>query len=318
MRDYYAPIESTALWTWDTSNTTPVLLGFENGNLTKTGLMPDDLQAFVGVPLQYYGNPPTAVASGVVVGWIRSAEDYVEQMSTILLTPTWIASPPSPNNNTNRLLGLVPTDYGGQRQGLNYDLADAGYDFINSKSMDEGWSILQYRYRPLRNLTPDMDLAATKSFSYIYPLLTTFFRAPPDWFVEDQDFGVMRLVPAGNLQTLSLFTIQLSARGFSETLPGGIWTQYTCGLTQNDYRGRFSFMKQLVLAQAAIIALQAIQGTINMGILRHSTLVDGVQYQAQYSEKGPFSGLIDSFKATRDDLLGVAIENVSGPMFITI
>lgn len=314
----FLPVTTKTLWTWDTSGPVPLVTGYNGNQLTKTGLMPIDLQNYVGVPLQYYNTPPTAVASGTIIGWIRSAEDLIEQQTTILLTPTWVASPPSPNNNVNLQIGLTPTAYGGQRQGLDYDLQDAPYDFIFQKAQNEGWSILQYRYRPLRNLAYGIDTTATKSYAYIYPLLSTYFRVPPSWFVEDLDFGVLRLVPAENVQMLPLFAMQLAFMGFAESVPGAIWVQYTAGLTDNDYRGRFSFMKQLVLAQAAMFALQSIQGTINLGIMRHSTLVDGVQYQAQYSEKGPFGALIDRFEKTRDELLDVAIQNVSGPMFITI
>lgn len=312
-----ALVTSKALWTWNTSGSSPVLTGYSNGSPTKTGLMPSDLQAFVGVPLQYYLNPPIAVASGTVLGWIRSAEDWVEQTTTILLCPTWVASPPSPSDIVNSQLGLAPTGFG-QRQGVDYDLIDAPYDFIYQKAQNEGWSILQTRYRPLRNISPTTDRTAIKTYAYIYPLLSEYFQVPPSWFVEDQDFGLLRLVPAENIQMLPLFAMQLSFMGFAESVPGGTWVQYTAGLTSNDYIGRFSFMKQLVLAQAAIYALQSIQGTINMGIMRHSTLVDGVQYQAQYSEKGPFGALIDQFATTRDDLLQTAQTNVSGPMFITI
>lgn len=310
------PVVSKTLWTWDTSGPTPLVTGYTNGSPTKTGLLPQDLQNYVGVPLQYYGNPPTAVASGTVIGWIRAAEDWVEQITTILLCPTWIASPPSPNDRVNRQVGLAPTGHG-QRLGIDYDLQDSPYDFIYQKAQNEGWSVLQYRYRPLRNLT-NSDTSATKVYSYIYPLLSEYFNVPPSWFVEDQDFGVLRLVPAENVQMLPLFAMQLAFMGFAESVPGGIWVQYTAGLTENDYRGRFSFMRQLVLAQAAILALQSIQGTINMGVMRHSTLVDGVQYQAQYSEKGAFGALMDRFEKTRDELVQVASANVSGPMFVTI
>ncbi len=312
------PVTSKTLWTWDTSGPVPLVTGYNGSQITKTGLMPDDLQNYVGVPLQYYGNPPRAVASGTVIGWIRAAEDFVEQQTTILLTPTWVASPPSPTNLVNSQIGLTSTIYGGQQMGKDYDLEDAPYDFVFQKAQNEGWSILQYRYRPLRNFAFGVDRKATKLYAYIYPLLSAYFNVPPSWFVEDLDFGVLRLVPAENVQMLPLFAMQLAFMGFAESVPGAIWVQYTAGLSDNDYRGRFSFMKQLVLAQAAIYALQSVQGTINMGIMRHSTLVDGVQYQAQYSEKGPFGALIDRFERTREQLLDVAIQNVSGPMYITI
>jgi hypothetical protein len=313
-------VTSKALWTWDTSVLdNPVLLGYGNGKITKTGLMPADLQAFVGVPLQYYNTPVTAVASGTIVGWIRDAEDWVEQATTVLLTPTWIAGPAAPTTQIAMNIGLtIPAAGFGQQLGVDYDLMDAPFDFVYQRNMNEGWGITQTRYRPLRNLSPSTDRTAMKLYSFFYPLLSEYFRVPPSWYQEDQDFGLVRLVPAENVQMLPLWAMQIAFLGYAESVPGGVWTQYTCGLTDNDYRGRFSFMKRLVLCQAAIFALQSIQGTINMGLMRHSILEDGVQYQAQYSEKGPFGSLIDRFQITRDDLLQMAQENVSGPMFITI
>ncbi len=164
------PVTSKTLWTWDTSGPVPLVTGYNGSQITKTGLMPDDLQNYVGVPLQYYGNPPRAVASGTVIGWIRAAEDFVEQQTTILLTPTWVASPPSPTNLVNSQIGLTSTIYGGQQMGKDYDLEDAPYDFVFQKAQNEGWSILQYRYRPLRNFAFGVDRKATKLYAYIYPL----------------------------------------------------------------------------------------------------------------------------------------------------
>jgi len=316
--NFINPVTTAPLWTWDLTGPQPIPVGFNGGQATKTGLTPQDLQNYVGVPLQYYGNPPTRVPAATLLGWIRAAEDWVEQTTTILLCPTAICSPPSPNPRASAQIGLTPTLFPNQRLGVDYDLADSAYDYQYQKSQNEGWSILQYRYRPLRNFSNGSDITATKLYAFVYPLMSSYFNVPPSWFVEEQDYGVLRLVPAENVQMLPMFMLQLSIRGFSETLPGGIWVQYTAGLSPADYVGRFAFMKQLVLAQAGIMALQSIQGTINMGIMRHATLVDGVQYSAQYSEKGPFGALITQFMSVRDDLCQTATTNVSGPMLITI
>jgi hypothetical protein len=73
-----------------------------------------------------------------------------------------------------------------------------------------------------------------------------------------------------------------------------------------------------VLVDAVIRALASTQGTINMGMMRVETLVDGLQTKLQYSEAGPFGSLIKQFEKERDSLLQTALTKVSGPMMITI
>jgi hypothetical protein len=282
--------------------------------------MPNDLQAFVGVPIQIYGNPSTPVASGTVLNWIRWSEDYVEQESNLLLTPTWVASPPTRQPAATIATGLTVSGAGNvQKLGVDYDLEDAAYDFFFSRAQDEGWMIQSLRYRPL--LVDEFytgGYTAVKNVAYIYPLLDDFFRVPPTWFVTDHDFGLIRLVPAANVQMLPLFAMQLAFMGFAQSIPGGLWFQYTAGLKQSDYATRFSFIKQLVLAQAAIQALSTIQGTINFGAKNYEMSVDGMQYKTGYSENGPYNGLIQRFTLMRDDLMRTAINKVSGPMLITL
>jgi hypothetical protein len=138
---------------------------------------------------------------------------------------------------------------------------------------------------------------------------------PGAWFVEDRDFGLARFVPAANVQMLPLFAMQLAFMGFTESVPGAIWMQYTAGLTAYDYTARFSFMKQLVLAQAALTALRSIQGTINLGADSYRMTVDGLLYETKYNGViGPFGALIAQFQTLRDELMHTARSKVSGPM----
>jgi len=316
----------TALWLWDTSGSTPVVSGYPQGNgvyaQTKTGLKPQDLQNFVGVPLQYYGNPPVAVASGDIQNWIRYAEDMVEQETSILLCQTWVASPPALSPAAVQSQGLiVNTNSGIQQQGFDFDLYDAAYDFMFSRAQDEGWSMLSLRYKPLQSTAYNtasgaatMGTTAVKNFCYVYPLLNTYFRVPPSWIVEDRDFSMIRLVPSQNVQMLPLFAMQLAFMGFAENVPGAMAIQYTAGLTQIDYQTRFSFMKELVLATAAVTALGAIQGTINLGAEGINTMIDGLQMQFKYPAAGPYAGLIKQFTARRQLLIRTAATKVSGPM----
>lgn len=332
-------VNSFALWTWDTSTVGqpgggPVVTGYgSNATVTKTGLMPADLQGFVGIPLSQYGNPPVPIPSTTLIQWIQYAEDWVEQRTGLLLTPTWVASPPTKIPLQTQDTGIIvnPNSNGVQQEGVDYDLEDAPYDFFFPRAQDEGWMMQSLRYRPVRNpnsfpLTWSLSqmqqfakqYTAVKNTAYEYPLLNDFFRVPQSWYVEDSDFGLLRLVPAQNVQMLPLFAMQLAFMGFAESIPGGLWFQYTAGLNQSDYRSRFSFIKQLVLAQASIQALSTMQGTVNYGATETGMTIDGIQYKTQYDRGGAFIGPIRQFTRMRDELLAEAINKVSGPMTITI
>lgn len=318
-----APVPTAPLWLWDTTGAIPIVSGYPQASgfaPTKTGLLPADLQGFVGVPLVYYGNPPVAVPPSTIQQWIRWAEDSVEQQTSILLCQSWIASPPSPNAAVTSQLGLVLQSSGGyQIQGRDFDLFDAAYDFQFKNAQDEGWMAQTLRYRPVQSTGYNpLDSTAIKNTSYVYPLLNQYFRMPRSWNVEDRDFGFVRFVPSTNTQMLPLFAMQLAFMGYAESVPGAIWFQYTAGLTPFDYQGRWSFMKQLVLAEAAVMALASIQGTINLGVLSIDTMVDGLRQQMKYSEKGPYGGLIDTFGRMRDELLKRARAYTSGPMMTFI
>jgi hypothetical protein len=325
----WGTVSGTALWQWDTSvPDNPVATGYNGyyGTVsptpTKTGMLPSDLQMTCGVPLQFFapaGNTVGAVPPELMIEWIRQSEDWVEQETGLLLTPTWIASPPEIQPLSIGASQAPSLIGGSQVQGQDYDLADTGYDFYNDRFADGGWGAQPLRYRPIRNVqTSAADFTAVKNIAAIYPLLSQFFRVPPTWYVEDQDFGLIRLVPAANVAMLPLFAMEISMMGFSESVPGAWHFQYTAGLTRTDYSTRFRFMRRLVLLDAAMRALGTIQGSINMGLMRAETLVDGLQVKLQYSEKGPFGSIIETFKRERDELMGTALNRVSGPVFMTI
>lgn len=313
---------TAALWQWNVpSSGSPTVSAFSSGFNTKTGLQPSDLMAYVTVPLQDYSqNPPVPVASGIILQWIRWAEDWVESSTGLLLCQSWVASPPAVTQGEARALGITPTSSGGyQVYGIDYDIEDAAYDFFYPRARDEGWMIYSLRYKPVKSIQYSPDYPnAVKQISYIYPLLNEFFRVPPTWQVEDHDFGLLRLVPAANVQMLPLFAMQLAFMGFAESVPGGIWMQYTAGLTKADYNSKWSFILQLVLAQAAITGLQSIQGTINLGAAEYRMAVDGLQYGTRYHADGPYGYLISQFTKNRDTLLATALSKVAGPVFSTI
>lgn len=324
-------VQDTVLWQWDTTTSPAVPIAFPVGISsaypsgyapTKTGLTPADLQAYVGVPIQNYTNPPTPVASGVIQGWIRYAEDKVEQQTSILLCQTWVASPPELSFEQTQSAGLIVNNStGAQIRGYDYDLEDAAYDFMFQRAQDSGWMFQTLRYRPVQSVTYAVSgspatagVTAVKNTAFIYPLLNQYFKMPSSWNVEDRDFGYIRYVPATNVQMLPLFALQLSLMGFAENVPGAIHLQYTAGLTAYDYKTRFSFMKELVLAEAAMTALAAIQGTVNLGVAGSQITVDGLQYRTEYFKNGAFGPLLLQFEKQRDRLMQMAVNLVSGPM----
>jgi hypothetical protein len=251
--------------------------------------------------------------------WIRWAEDYVEQDAGLLLCQTWVASPPARPSAAAVNVGITAAASGFQQLGYDFDLGDSAYDFLFPRAQDEGWMIYSLRYRPLREtIYTDSDFTAIKLISYNYPLLNEYFRVPPQWFVEDHDYSLIRLVPAANVQMLPLFAMQLAFMGFAESVPGAIWMQYTAGLSRNDYNTRFSFIPTLVLAQAAMTALSIMQGGINLGALEYRMLMDGAQYITKYDPRGPYAGLIERYQNMRDDLMIRVRSRISGPVLSTI
>jgi hypothetical protein len=316
-------VTSVCQWQWDTTAPVPVVTGYPQANgfsSTKTGLQPDDLQQMAGVPLQYYGKPPIPVSDAQMVQWIRYAEDWIEQQTGVLLTQCWIASPPCVTPQQAQAIGVTTTFSGGyQRQGFDYDIPDAAYDFIFPRAQDEGWMIYNLHYKPVTQveygpLTPN----AIQQISYIYPLLNEFFRVPPEWQVEDHDFGLVRLVPATNVQMLPLFAMQLAFMGFAQSVPGGIWMQYKAGLRPYDLQNRYNFLLRTVLAAASMTALSAIQGGINLGMQSTQIMVDGLQYKTAYDVKGPYNGLIENFMRMRDEGIATARNFVAGPVLVTL
>jgi len=307
-------IQTNALWTWNTDNlAAPYVTGYYNGQVTKTGLLPQALRNFVGVPLIRYGRPPIPVQDLELIEILRSAEDSIEQETGILLCPTTVASPPTRSFQQSigaQIVGRAIN--GGQQIGLDFDLQDSGYDFKFDRSKDSGWLEQTYRYKPLRIL--DGSITATKQLSYQYPLLNEYFQIPNTWYQEDLDFSFIRIVPAVNITMLPLFALQLSVQGFSDSVPGGVWYWYTCGLTPTDYSTRFRFMKQLVLCEAAIVALMTVQGTVNQGLDKSSVLSDGVQTQFSYRTGGAYSDLINNFTKQKEQLMDRATMAVGGMM----
>lgn len=136
------------------------------------------------------------------------------------------------------------------------------------------------------------NITGVKNISFQYPLLSQYFRMPISWIVEDQNRGLVRGVPSTDVQMLPLFAMELAFMGFAESVPGGLWYQYTAGLTAVDYQANWSFMKQLVLAKASIRALRAMELSVNLGAVERQTIADGLSYRVKYSEKGAFAGRI--------------------------
>jgi hypothetical protein len=297
-----APVQTQSLWTW----TAPIqgqqasVVSFPTvpGSPTKTGLTPQNLRDYIQIPIMQYGPPPVPVSDQVITDWIRYAEDEVETKTNIRLCQTWIAAPAAKARPYAQSLDLV-TQTGFQQPGVDFDFEEPGYDFLYERWRDEGWGYLRMRWRPVKSVsyydaTGDIssNITGIKNVAFIYPLLNDFFRMPQSWMVEDQNRGLIRFVPATSVQVLPLFEMQLTFMGFAQSVPQGLWFQYTAGLTAADYAGEWRFMKQLVLARAAITVFQAIQTSLSMGATEIQTTADGLSQRFRFSEKGPFAAQI--------------------------
>lgn len=309
-------VPTQALWTW-----TPPAQGLPQqvisyptvpGAPTKTGLLRADLEAYIGTPIQLYTAPPGGIDDATVVQWIRWAEDDVETETNIRLCQTWIAAPPAKSQTAVQQLDLgVQGNF--QALGIDYDIAEAGYDFFYERWRDNAWGYIHTRWRPVKSVEyfdasalNSQNFVGIKNVAFIYPLLNQFFRMPNSWVVEDQNRGLVRFVPAVNVQMLPLFAMVLAFTGFAEDIPQGLWFQYTAGLTQNDYISEWSFMKQLVLAKAGITAYNVMQTSISFGALELTAQVDGLMRRVRYSEKGPFYAQLWNLKKEVNRLMNRA------------
>jgi hypothetical protein len=305
------PTQAQWAWTSPAAGEAPVVTGYPTtGGPTKSGLLPGDLANYILLPLQTYSNPPIPVPDPVAIQWIRWAEDDIENETSIRLCQTWIAAPPAKTQTTTQLLNLG-TQYNYQQLGVDYDFSEPAYDFFYQRAKDEGWLYQRLRWRPVKGvdvadpsgIINPQNLNGVQNMAFIYPLLNEFFRMPQTWIVEDQNRGLVRFVPATNVQMLPLFAMQLAFMGFAQTVPGGLWFQYKAGLTANDYASGWSFMRQLVLAKAGITALGAMQTSLNMGSIETYTQADGLALRTRYSEKGPFYGAIANLQTQVDRLI---------------
>lgn len=296
-------LTTNALWNWNTTNpNAPFVVSYYGGTPTKTLLTPNAIREFAGVPLVRYGRPPVPMSDSQLFEILRSAEDAVEQESGVLLTPTMVASPPT-RSGLQSIAASVNgrAANGGQQLGIDYDLADSAYDFKFDRAKEEGWLEQGMRYKPLRIY--DGTATAIKQLSYIYPLLNSYYQIPTSWYQEDLDFGFVRIVPAVNVTLLPLFALQLAVQGFSQSVPGGMWYWYSAGLGPTDYQSRFRFVNQLVLCEAAIVALMTCQGTVNQGLDQSEVLADGVSTKFRYRAGGAYNDLIQNFTKQKEALM---------------
>lgn len=314
-----------ALWNWTlASGQQPVVDSYPTtGGPTKTGLLPQDLRDYLGVPIQQYGNPPTPFSDTLILQWLRWAEDEFEQDTGIRLCQTWIAAPPAKSATAMQAIGLQSAAGDNYQQlGVDYDFYEPAYDFFFTRAQDEGWIYQRMRWKPVQSVevydpagvTDALNSTAVKNVSFLYPLLNEYFRMPNNWIVEDQTRGLIRFVPATNVQMLPLFAMQLAFMGFAESVPGAMWFQYTAGLTANDYKSQWSFVAQAVLAKAALTALGRMQLSVNFGATETQMQVDGLSYKTVYSKDGAFSGQIKYLENEVKRLTKQAKTKVGGPI----
>lgn len=314
-----------ALWTWTVpvSSTTPIVSNYSNGQVTKSGIMPSDLQAFMGVPLNLGGPNGTPIPDSQLIQYIRWAEDIIETKNGILLTPAWCAAPPELTLSQVQAAS-VPGINEGMMLGVHYDIAESGYDFFYERAEGEGWLYVQLRNRPIRQFQygglaiTNEQFTAVRNYAYVYPLLNQFFQIPPTWVVEDADLGLVRVVPSTNILMLPLFAIEIAVLGFSQSLPGAMHVQYTAGLTASDYNNKWAFMPQYVLAQTAIQVLTTMQLSINYGATDLMFMTDMMRQETKYSPQGAFSGQISAMKEMAKEFYAMTTQLVSGPFIQVI
>jgi hypothetical protein len=315
-------VQSKAQWEWTTppAGEAPIALTYPSkNNSTKSGVMPHDLQDFIGIPLTTF-NPTLPIPDSVVIGWIRYAEDKIEQDTNIRLCQTWIAAPPAKTAQEISALN-IGAEHNYQQLGVDYDFEEPAYDFFFEKFQDNGWGSTHLRWRPVKGVDRadptgmfnPTNLSGTQNVAFIYPLLSQYFRLPQNWIVEDQNRGLVRMVPATNVQMLPLVYTQLSMLGFANSIPGGIWIQYLAGLTANDYNANWSFMTQLVLVRTAIRALRTMQMSINLGVTEGRLQVDGMMRSVKYDSKGPFAGQIGEYESEEKALIKTARSKCAMP-----
>ena len=318
-------VTTKAQWTWSipssgSASQYPTVLNY-HGSPTKSGLTAEDLEAFIGVPAVIYppnGGQPIPVPPNVLTRWIRQAEDQIELETSILLCQTMVAAPPAQTAQAAQSIGVIPQNGAPiQQLGVDYDIVDQSYDFFFSRAEDSGWMAEQIRFRPVKGPGPN-DPSGLKNYAFIYPLLNSYYRVDPSWFVLDSDFGLLRLVPNTNIQMLPLFALQLTFQGFAQNVPGGIWLQHCAGLTPSDYSGQYSFMTQLILATAAVKVLPILQGSINFGVTSLDTSVDGLAQKVMYDKNGAYAGLIATFEDMREGLMKTAKNKVGGVVWRTL
>ena len=315
-------VPTKALWTWSAPvvgepaqvvsyPTTP-------GCPTKSGVQRADLEDYMQVTIQQNGIPPKSISDAVVTKWIRYAEDEIESETNVRLCQTWVAAPATKTQVVTKTVNLG-VQYNFQQPGIDFDYEEAGYDFQFERWRDEGWGYLHLRCRPVKSISlfdptgiVSSNALGVKNAAFIYPLLNEFFRMPATWIVEDQNRGLLRFVPATSVQMLPLFAMQLAFMGFAQSVPQGLWFQYTAGLTAADYQSDWNFMRELVLAKSAMRAFQAMQTSINMGVLEMQTVGDGLMQRFKFSEKGPFWGQIQQEKENIVRLLKKAKQKGGG------
>lgn len=319
------PVPTKALWTWSApvSGYAPQVESFPTvpGCPTKSGVQAPDLQKYMLTPLVYYspfGGTPTPIDADTITDWIRWAEDEIETETNVRLCQTWIAAPAAKSLAQTLALNLSVSGLY-QQMGVDFDYEEPGYDFLFDRWRDEGWGVTRLRCRPVKSVSwydpgsvTSPNATGMKNVAFIYPLLNEYFRMPSTWFVEDQNRGLVRFVPATSVQMLPLFALQLAMLGFAQSVPQGLWFQYTAGLTASDYVSDWSFMRQLVLAKAAIQAFQAMQTSVNMGATEVQTTGDGLSQRIKYSEKGVFWAQIQQQQEKVKPLMRRAISKVGG------
>lgn len=309
------PVAPRAKWTWHlTSGNDPSVIYPiaypPNQSPTKTGLMPSDVEQFLGSRIQYYGNTNMIPMNpDTIIQFIRYAEDELERTGSLLLCDTQVAASPIGYDdflsipNIAQSLQIQPVNGYYQQLGLDYDIAEAPYDFFFEGWKDEGWGFNQFRHYPVNRV---------QMLGFFYPLLNEYFEIPQSWFVLDRESAFLRIVPSANIQELPLFTIMLNFMGFAQTVPGGMIFMYEAGFRPYDYKGRWSIIREAILCRTAASILRSTQVGVNRGVTTMTIHADSLSQTTQYPSEGPFKAYIDEFDRMYKELFLKIKASVSG------
>lgn len=205
--------------------------------------------------------PGVVLDDNYILDQLKVAERALSRRLNVFLEPTQVFSgrPPTPDEIT--ALGAVPW------------VEEPGYDYDPDMFRSERWGRIDTRHRPI--ITVDSIV-----FSYPTPL-TTVFTVPSDWIKLDKKYGVIQMIPAGNISAAPLGIWVMSVLGGGRNVPFMVKVSYRCGLT--DAKAEWPDMVDVIYKMAALSIIEdqylPQSGSISADGLSQSFGADMSKYQ---------------------------------------